>query len=340
MMVGFDSNSRRFDAANNPNPDGQLSDWKGILRPSLGVNVPGSSVQLDLLGQVSIMQYFGTGSEPSDTVFGGDLTTTLRLGSEDSFLGFLIENQFVRTPVFLDTPGTVASDERRLPLWHDRGRAVFTLRPGGRALEFDLGYGLLLNGYDDLPVGTTHSGIFEARWKFFPKTAFLFHADVGYFNPTNQTETTTFTAIPLHVYFGAIGQVTSRLNAEVTLGYGDTLSDGGGNFTTRGPIGNIIATYNFSDATSLSVGYRRTVMPEVVVNSYSADMPFLKFQLGLFGRLRLSLYGDYQYRRYGRSARGDLTAARVSTHGFVSKESVEEGAFEVDAIVFAPKPER
>ena len=301
MLVGFDSNSRRYDSAENPNPDGQLSDWKGIIRPSLGVNVPGSSVELDLLGQVSIMRYFGTGSEAPDTVFGGNLTTKLRLGSKDSFLGFLIENQFVRTPVFLDEPGTVASDERRFPLWHDRGKAVFTLRPGGRALEFDVGYQLLLNGYDDLPVGTTHSGLFEARWKFLPKTAFLFHADVGYFKPTNQTNITTASGTPINVYLGAIGQVTNRLDAEITLGYGDTLSSEGGNFTTRGPIGNLIATYNFNDSTKLSLGYRRQVMSQVVVNSYSADAPFAKFQLGLLGRLRFSLFGQYQYRKYARS---------------------------------------
>lgn len=306
MTVGFDSNSKRYNNANAP-VDGKLSDWKGILRPSLGVIVPGSSVQFNLLGGVSIMRYFGTGSEPADTTFGGDVTGKLVLGSKDSFIGFSIENQLVRTPVFMDTPGTVVSDERRFPLWHNRGQALFTLRPGGRALEFDLGYGLLIDGYDvqptsTLPTGVTHSGIFEARWKFFPKTAFLFHADVGYFSRSNDEANSTFSAIPLHIYLGALGQVTTKLNAEITVGYGDTLSDGGGNFTTRGPIGNLILTYAFSADTSLSLGYRRKVMPEVIVNSYSADAPFVKFSMGLFGRLKLSLYGEYQFRKYGRIA--------------------------------------
>ncbi len=316
MTVGFDSNSRRFDDSNAP-ADGQRSDWKGILRPSLGVNVPGSSVQLDLLGQVSIMRYFGTGSEPADTTFGGDLTTKLVLGSKDSFVGFSIDNQLVRTPVFMDVPGTVSSDERRFPLWHNRGQALFTLRPGGRALEFDLGYGLVATAYDDLPTSFTHSGIFEARWKFFPKTAFLFHADVGYFTRNNDDANSTFTAIPLHIYLGAIGQVTTKLNAEITLGYGDTLSDGGGNFTTRGPIGSLILTYAFSPETNLSLGYRRQIQPEVIVNSFSSDAPFVKFTMGFFGRLKLSLFAEYQFRKYARANNnngvvGDRTDVQVA----------------------------
>lgn len=317
--VVYDSNSNRFDSSS---PDGDRGDWKGIVRPGIGVKVPGSSVDLDLLGRVSIMRYFGVGSSNSETTFGGDLTTRLRLGSKDSIIGFRLDNQFVRTPVFLDEPGTVSSDERRFRLWHNRGQALFTIRPGGRALEFDVGYGLLLNGYDDLPVGITHRGIFEARWKFFPKTAFVFHADAGYFHATSQTNQTTYSAIPINIYLGAIGQVTSRLNAELTVGYGDTLSSEGGNFTTRGPIGNAILTYMFNQSTSLSLGYRRRIMPQVVVNSFSSDAPFLKFSMGLFSRLNFSLFGEYQFRRYARSA--ELPdAPRTNTNVAIGDARVE-----------------
>ncbi len=298
MSVGYDSNSKRFDTDNAPQ-DGQLGDWLGIIRPSIGVNVPGSSVELDLLGQANIMRYFGTGSEPAENEFGGNITTKLRLGSPDSFLGFMVENQVVRTPVFLDEAGTIASNERRFKMWHNRGEALFTLRPGGRALEFDLGYGLLANMYDTLPTGLTHSGIFEARWKFFPKTAFVFHGDIGTFTPGTNVANNTKSALPIHVYMGAVGQVTARLNAEITAGYGDTLTEGGGASSKRGPIGNLILTYVFGPDTRLSVGYRRQIQPEVVVNAVSSDTPFVNFTVGLMGRLRLSLYGSYQFRRLG-----------------------------------------
>ncbi|CAN0580315.1 unnamed protein product, partial [Laminaria digitata] len=116
---------------------------------------------------------------------------------------------------------------------------------------------------------------------------------------------------------GAIGQVTTKLNAEITLGYGDTLSDGGGNFTTRGPIGNLILTYAFSPETNLSLGYRRQIQPEVIVNSFSSDAPFLKFTMGFFGRLKLSLFAEYQFRKYARANNnngvvGDRTDVQVA----------------------------
>ncbi|MCA9554381.1 MAG: hypothetical protein KC933_30375 [Myxococcales bacterium] len=320
MSVGFDSNSLRFDNARDD--QGQRSDWKAVIRPGVTVDVPGTSVELMLRGQLSIMQYFGTGALDrdlySDTTFGGDVVAKLRLGSKDSIIGFSLENQLVRTPVWMDDPGTIPSDERRFPLWHNRGKALFTLRPGGRALELDLGYGIEASIYNfsrtdgtntqtsQIPYGFIHSGIFEARWKFFPKTAFVFHADVGYFTASNQgAAVSTYSALPLHIYLGAIGQVTTRLNAEITVGDGDTLSSEGGNFTTRGPIGTAILTYAFNSTTNLSLGYRRTIQPEVIVNSYSSDAPFVRFKAGIGGRLVLSLFGEYQFRKYARS--GTLT---------------------------------
>ena len=320
LGVGFDSNSLRVDNARDD--QGTKADWKAIIRPGVSIDVPGTSVELSLRGQLTIMQYFGTGGldgdQYSETTFGGDIVGRLRLGSKDSFIGFSLENQLVRTPVFMEEPGTIPSDERRFPLWHNRGKALFTLRPGGRALELDIGYGLEASIYNfsrtidganvdgSIPYGFIHSGIFEARWKFFPKTAFVFHADVGYFTASNQSEAggtspSTFDAIPIHVYVGAIGQVTTKLNAEITVGYGDTLSSEGGNFTTRGPIGNLIVTYAFNERTSLSLGYRRSVQPEVIVNSYSSDAPFARFKLGLGGRMAFSLFGEYQFRKYARS---------------------------------------
>lgn len=330
LSMVYDSNSLRAAPG-----DSTRADWKGIIRPSLAVNVPGSSVQLDLQGRLSIMQYLGRGTlgtdQFSDTLFGGDVTTDLTLGSKDSLIAFTLKNQLVRTPAFMDDPGTVTSDERRFPMWHNRGQAFFTIRPGGRALEFDVGYSLTVDAYDSLdrtgdggtttalPTGFTHRGLFEARWKFFPKTAFVFHGDVGYFTSSN-TEVTegqsTFDGIPIRVWFGAIGQVTTKLNAEITAGYADTLSDGGGNFTTRGPIGSLILTYGFNDRTQLSLGYRRRISPVVVLNSFSSDAPFARFTLGLGGRLSFTLFGEYQFRKYARAGtreNGERADVQVAT---------------------------
>lgn len=329
LTMVYDSNSLRAAPG-----DSTRADWKGIIRPSVGVVVPGSSVRLNLQGRLSIMQYLGRGTlgtdQFADTLFGGDVTTDLTLGSQDSIISFTLKNQLVRTPAFIDDPGTVTSDERRFPLWHNRGQAYFTIRPGGRALEFDVGYSLTIDAYDSLdrtpdggtttalPTGFTHRGVFEARWKFFPKTAFIFHGDAGYFTAsnTNPVVRATFDGIPIRIWLGAIGQVTTKLNAEITAGYADTLSDGGGNFTTRGPIGSLIFSYAFTEQTQLSLGYRRRISPVVILNSFSSDAPFARFTLGLGGRLSFSLFGEYQFRKYARAGNretGDRANVQVVT---------------------------
>ena len=36
----------------------------------------------------------------------------------------------------------------------------------------------------------------------------------------------------------------------------------------------------------------------MILNAYSADAPFVRFQTAFLGRLILALYGTYEYRRY------------------------------------------
>ncbi len=308
LSVAFDSNPRRFDS--NPaltGPDGSLldgtrrQDWRALIRPGLVVDVPGNSVKFNLGANLSISRLLGTGPNNPDTAFGTDISLGLQLGSDDSIVSFRIDNNLVRTPDYIDSPGAIASDEFRAPEWNDNGTARLTLRPGGRALEFDLGYMFMYSNYDDssaLSAYQRHGGLFEARWKFLPKTAFVFHADISRFSPFDEPAGfTTIAGTPFRVTVGAIGQVTTRLTAELTAGYEDILADDS-NFSKRGPIGNAILTYAFNEATSLSVGYRRRIRPVVILNGYSSDMPFVQAKVGIAGRLVAKLYGHYEFRGY------------------------------------------
>jgi len=306
LGVGFDSNPRRFDS--NPAirsvegapADGKLSDWRTIIRPSLAVDVPGNSVKLGLDAGLSINHFFGVGTNPALTRFGGNVGAELQLGSDNSFLSFKLEDQLVRTAAFLDAPGTVGADEIRFPEWNNRGTARFTLRPGGRALEVDIGYMNELQIYDGtLPRSQRHGGLLEARWKFLPKTALVFHADVSTFNVWND-ENTAFQssdALPLLITLGLVGQVTTKLTGELTLGYEDTLSER--SFaSSRTVVGNAVVTYQFNDTTSFSVGYRRRARPIVVMNSFFSDAPFAQFKVNVGGRLVISGLGQYEFRNY------------------------------------------
>lgn len=296
LGVAFDSNPSRFDNQGTAPDGGTLSDWRGLIRPGLLIDVPGSSVMLNLRGQVTILQYFGAGTA-SETTFGGDLGARLQLGGDDSFLSFKLEDTLVRTPAFLSEPGTIASDERRFKEWNNRGTARITLRPGGRALEFDLGYLNEMSFYDNLPKSQRHGGLFEARWKFLPKTALVFHTDVSSFQPTGELSNSTLAATPLRITVGLVGQITAKLSAEATAGYEDLFAEDPDR-SIRTVIGNAVLTYSFSEISAISAGYRRRVFPVVVLNGYTSDAPFLQAKLGIGGRLIFSLFGQYEFRSY------------------------------------------
>ena len=300
LAVAFDSNPRRFDDDNIPADGSQLQDWRGLIRPGLLIDVPGNSVKFNFGSHLTISQLFGVGPNIGDTKFGADVTTKLQLGSDASIVSFKLANNLVRTPDYLDTPGTVASDEFRLSEWYDEGTARLTLRPGGRALELDLGYQIHLRAFDDataIAKSQQHGGLFEARWKFLPKTALIFHADVSRFIPFGDNSSGSSPGTPFRVTIGATGQVTPRITAELTAGYEDTLADQI-DVTARGPIGNAILSYAFNEATSLTVGYRRRIHPVVVLQGYSSDMPNVMVKVGVAGRLLFTLYGSYEFRTF------------------------------------------
>ena len=334
--VGFDSNRDRFD---NEEPqeegqDGQLSDWRAIFRPGLEVDVPGSSFSLNLRGLLTITQFFGTGTIPSDTTYGGSVGATMQLGSEQSVVSFKLQNQVVRTPTYFDEPGTIAADERRFRQWFNDGTARLTFRPGGRALELDLGYRNRLSFYDtnanNLPQGQQHGGLFEARWRFLPKTVLMFHGDVSTFivgNDPRPEEQRTSEGTPIHVYVGAIGQVTPRLQAELTAGYGDTLTkDSERNI--RGPIGSAVLRYNITETISIRGGYRRTIAPTVTLSAYSSDAGFLEFRSLLFGRLMFSAFGQYEFRNFANLPGVDGLSDGSTANLFIADGRVEYWFFD------------
>ena len=301
--VGYDSNRERFESGQEE-LTGQLDDWRAIIRPGLQIEVPGSSFRMALRSQLTITQFFGTGDIASDTSYGGNVGLQLQLGSDQSVVSFKLEDELVRTPSYFDEAGTVASDERRFRQWFNDGSARLTIRPGGRALELDLGYRNRLSLYDtdtnSLPKGQQHGGLFEARWRFFPKTVLLFHADISTFLVTDDRQQENFRTsegLPLHVYVGAVGQVTSRLQAELTVGYGDSLSDISSR-GTRGPIGTANVSYRIRESMVIQGGYRRSIEPVVALSSYASDAAFLDFNALFFGRLYFQVFGQYEFRSF------------------------------------------
>jgi hypothetical protein len=297
LGVGFDSNPDRYDEGG----DDDVSDWKALIRPGLAVNVPGSSLSFDMRTQLSINQYFGIGTA-ADTTFGALIGAKLRAGQQDSAVGFQLDEILVRTPATIDDLGSVASDERRFKEWANRLQALLTLRPGGGALEFDVGYFNELSYFDEnLPDSGRHGGIFEAKLRFLPKTAVLFHSDISFYDAERDTKK----ASPYNVTLGLVGQVTPRFSVDVEAGFGDALSWTGDFFSevaesnTRTFICRVEGTYDLLSSSRITAGFRRQVKPVILLDNYTANTGYARFVLGLGARLALGLYASYEAREYG-----------------------------------------
>lgn len=307
--VGFDSNPDRTDDAATV-----ASDWKALIRPGLAVAVPGSSFSLDLKTQLTINQYFGTSTSPTDTTFGLMVGAALSAGSRTSVVAFKLDDQLVRTPAYLDDAGTIAAEERLFKAWSNRGTAALILRPGGGALEFNLGYTNLITGFDNtLPFSQRHGALLEAKLRFLPKTAAVFHADFSYF--TTDEAATTADATPYNVTLGLIGQITPRLSTHLALGFGDTLTwvDGVGSEVSDNNERNLIATaeltFDINESSRLAAGYRRQVQPVILLDNFRRDAFFARAVVGLGARLAITLYGQYELRDYT----GGLSDAQLLT---------------------------
>jgi hypothetical protein len=305
--VGYDSNSLRLSEEN-----GNREDWKALIRPGLMVNVPGSSLQFDLRAQLTISQFFGVATNNPETEFGALIGAKLRAGQKDSVVGFELDETLVRTPAQIDDLGSFAASERRFKEWANRARAVIELRPGGGALEFDVGYQNELSFFqgESLPDSQSHGAVFEAKLRFLPKTAVLFHSDIMFFDATGRESEDgrgTLKSSPLNLTIGLVGQVTSRLTTDLEVGYGDTFTveEGSSFFSniaesrTGTIIGRAELTYDILESSRITVGFRRQVKPVILLNSYASNTPYLRFILGVGARLAFGLYGSYEWRDFG-----------------------------------------
>lgn len=317
--AGFDSNPvRQVAAAGVPAPE--KSDWKAQFRPMINVDVPGESLNFGFRSMLLIEQFFGTQGS-AKTHFGGHLGLNLGLGSEQSVVGFELNDSLSRTPTFFQELGQgLAGDELNLLQWRNKGLANLILRPGGGALEFRLGYGNDLGFYDSAPTSERHMINFEAKLRFLPKTALVFGGDLSFFSSQTRAQfpASPNKGTPLALTLGLQGQITTRMTATARVGYGDSLVWAGDFFSTaalsnvRTFITNLRVGFAFTPSSELSLGYDRTVRPVIVNDAYISDAINARVQWGIMGgRLTLGAYGLLEFRTFASPA-----AQRIVTGDF------------------------
>ncbi len=309
------------------NDDENVSDnWRLLINPGLLLDIPGNSFALQWRGDMSITQFLD--DIPPDagesTRVGGSTGLRLRAGSEKSTVGFTLANSLTRTPVYLSEPSAITADEVRFPQWLNRGEARVIVRPGGRALELDFGYRNFVSIYDELPDSHSHLGLFEARWKFLPKTMVLFTTDFGYF--ANEGAREGNDATPLNIQVGLIGQLTARLSTDLRVGYGNSLvwdNDELFGTTAEGsqdtPTVSAFLTYQAGDRLAITGGYERTVTPLILFDSFINDAFRLSASLGI-DRFVGRVFGSYSLRNYGLNERfAEVGLVGVSLDYYVLK---------------------
>jgi len=214
--------------------------------------------------------------------------------------------------------------------------ADFAFHPGGRALDFTLGYAYDLESYDDIDRldSDTHFLRFLGSWRFYPMTyAFLestlaFH---GYARRTSEDLAATGNLVggsPFRGYAGLSGFVTERLAVLIRGGYGNSFLDRGENFSSF--IGMLQASWRFSPRTVLHAGIARDFEEAPLGGFVTFVRPYLALTQR-FGELaELSVDFAYDMRSYGAWQPPDVdvqgaTVTPVASNAHRSERAIRAG---------------
>ena len=182
-------------------------------------------------------------------------------------VSFLLENSFNR----VSTPRTipVGTDGSLLPTFRqdtDRLVVATRIRPQGGALEQQISYTGALHIFEGSEFVTAnhlnHSLSTYTKWNFFPRTAMLFQAHLGYndfFQDINVNQFANVDSVPLRLQLGAIGLIGSRIQFNANIGYGNSfhLAPEGSiqDVSFSGVIGQASMRLNLGDRDIISAGY-------------------------------------------------------------------------------------
>jgi len=177
------------------------------------------------------------------------------------------------------------------------GKLAVRYSPGGRALEFQLGYANHLDYYeeDTLSYGSYmgHEVQFDAKWRFFPKTALVLKTS---FMPTFYFENRNSDLLPLRLWLGLNGLFTERFGLLILLGYGNGFYYNGPNFNSF--IGRLEATYFIGPFSNLRIGVERDFQNSMWANFYDKIGGYVKYTHLLLRSLLLGAKVGVYYRDY------------------------------------------
>lgn len=190
---------------------------------------------------------------------------------------------------------------------HNVAGADLSLRPGGRAIDFNLGYAFDINRFDNIGFLDTdaHRLRFLTSWRFYPQTvAFLESTLVA----TNYRKTLSDSereragnfvdGMPLKVYAGLSGHVTERIAIVLRLGYGNSFLDrGDDNYESF--VGQLQGTYRFGADSALHLGVMRDFELAAFGGYFGTMRAYTEFSQRIGDLVDLNLDFSLDVRDYG-----------------------------------------
>jgi hypothetical protein len=317
----FTSNFFRADQRNGEPEDAMTLH----VRPGLAVFNPDyDDVALSMGLDLDVFVPFGSEAVSDKTNLGGRAQVAAAFFPRSTFTLTLNES-FERT---LWMRPQVASNANRN---RNSIGADVSFHPGGKALDFTLGYAYDAVRFDDLDRLDTdeHNLRFLSSWRFYPMTYAFLESTLSFAGYTDSRASDAdaignlVPAMPLKVYGGLSGYFTERISVLARIGYGNSYLERGENFESV--IGMAQLSWRFGPRTILHVGFARD-FELAALGGYSTFMrPYATFTLR-FGELAdMNFDIAYDIRSYGAWEPTAVEVESGTTTPVVSDRNRSEG---------------
>ena len=202
-------------------------------------------------------------------------------------------------------------------------------RPGGGLFDWRLGYELRYNHFERQSyrrLDNTHHYInTRGRWRFLPRSALVYDAELGFINYVNNADTPLNDSRPVRSRIGFNGLITNHFGLLAMAGWG-------GSFYAANPatptqdFDSVIAHGEFKwfilpqprlpedgakvGLSSVALGYTRNFTDSYLTDYYQRDRVYLNFSYFFAGVFLLSAEGGWSHMTYPESffAPGTLNA--------------------------------
>lgn len=209
---------------------------------------------------------------------------------------------------------------------HNTAGIGFSVVPGS-ALEVGLDYRYTLNFYELKWLRTAgnyhkHDITTTFKWKFLPKTAFVFKGTVSpYQRWGNWLETGTrriplSDSVNLGATVGLVGLFTPRFGVAANIGYGAAFFGKGDDFDSV--IASAELRFFVTPMSAIRAGFIRDIQPSYFTNYYERNDWYVAYEQLIAGRVLLSAKFRLGYWRYATMYQDDGSGTLTVSDAFLN----------------------